>query len=158
MVGRGIMLDLPASMGIEHIKPDYTVTGEDLDRAADAQGVTIETGDIVLVRTGWYTLFEKDRELWRSQFPGPDGSLKPWLIEKDICALGADHPTVEAKPPVYNSAPLHRYALRDLGIYLMESLDLEDLARDRVYEFLFIGAPLRMTGASGSPWNPLAII
>ena len=79
-------------------------------------------------------------------------------MERDICALGADHPTVEAKPPTYNSAPLHRYALRDLGIYLMESLDLEELARDRVYEFLFIGAPLRMTGASGSPWNPLAIV
>ena len=158
MVGRGIMLDLPAYMGIKHIGPEYTVTGEDLDGAAKAQGVSIETGDIVLVRTGWYTLFERNRALWSSQFPGPDGSLKPWLMERDICALGADHPTVEAKPPTYNSAPLHRYALRDLGIYLMESLDLEELARDRVYEFLFIGAPLRITGASGSPWNPLAIV
>jgi kynurenine formamidase len=65
---------------------------------------------------------------------------------------------VELRGVPYDSSPLHRYALRDLGVYLLESLDLEELARDKVYEFLFIGAPLRLTHASGSPWNPLAVI
>jgi len=158
MVGRGIMLDIPSYKGVEHIGPHDIISGEDLDGAAKSQGISIETGDIVLVRTGWYRLFDKDRSLWMSRFPGPDGTLAPWLKKHDVCALGADQPTVEAKPPTYNSAPLHRFALRDLGIYLLESLDLEALARDKIYEFLFMGAPLRLINASGSPWNPLAIV
>jgi kynurenine formamidase len=48
--------------------------------------------------------------------------------------------------------------LKDLGVYLLESMDLKELARDKFYEFLFIGAPLRLIHASGSPWNPLAVI
>jgi kynurenine formamidase len=158
MVGRGVMLDLPAYKGIDHLGPQYVVTGNDLDGAAKAQGISFEAGDIVLIRTGWYTLFDKDHDLWESSSPGPDGSLAPWLKERDVCALGADHPTVELRGVPYDSSPLHRYALRDLGVYLLESLDLEELARDKVYEFLFIGAPLRLTHASGSPWNPLAVI
>ena len=58
----------------------------------------------------------------------------------------------------YHNSPLHRYALKDLGVYLLESMDLKELARDKFYEFLFIGAPLRLIHASGSPWNPLAVI
>ncbi len=158
MVGRGVMLDLPAYKGMDHLEPRYVVTADDLYGAAQAQGISFEAGDIVLIRTGWYTLFYTDHDLWKSSFPGPDGSLAPWLKEHDVCALGADHPTVELKGIPYNSAPLHRYALRDLGVYLLESMDLEELARDKVYQFLFIGAPLRLTHASGSPWNPLAII
>ena len=92
MVGRGIMLDLPAYMGIEHIGPEYTVTGEDLDGAAKAQDVSIDTGDIVLVRTGWYTLFEKDRALW--EFPIPGAGRKPEAV-----AHGAGHLRPGGRPP-----------------------------------------------------------
>ncbi|MFQ5933827.1 MAG: cyclase family protein [Dehalococcoidia bacterium] len=160
MVGRGVMLDIPAYRGIDHMAPAEVVTPDDLDGAAKAQGVKFEPGDIVLVRTGWYTLFYKDRAQWEKAFPGPDGSLAPWLKEHDVCAIGADNPTVEVREnaAVHAGSPLHRYALRDLGIYLLENLDLEELARDRVYEFMFVGAPLRLMRASGAPWNPLAII
>ena len=77
-----------------------------------------------------------------------------------MVAIGADNPTVEVRKDaaVHSGSPLHRYALRDLGVYLLENLDLEELARDKVYEFLFIGAPLRLMRASGAPWNPLAMI
>ena len=60
MVGRGVMLDIPAYRGVEHLGPAEVVTVEDLDGAAAAQGIGFEPGDIVLVRTGWYTLFYKD--------------------------------------------------------------------------------------------------
>ena len=83
--------------------------------------------------------------------------MAPWLKEKDVCAIGADQPTVEAQRVDGEPYYLHRYALRDLGIYLLENLDLEDLSRNKVYEFLFVGAPLPLTHASGAPWNPLAI-
>ncbi len=160
MVGRGVMLDVAAYRGVDHMGPGEVVTAEDLDGAAAAQGVEVEPGDIVMVRTGWYKLFYQDRALWETSFPGPDGAIAPWLKEKDVCAIGADNPTVEVRKSVASpdSSPLHRYALRDLGVYLLENLDLEELARDRVYEFLFVGAPLRLMYASGAPWNPLAIV
>ena len=155
------MLDVAAYRGVDHLQEAEAVTPEDLDGAARAQGIALEPGDVVMIRTGWYTLFEKDRTRWASSFPGPDASVLPWLKEHDVCAIGTDHPTCERRIKVGSpegGLPLHRYALRDLGVYILENLDLEGLARDKVYEFLFIGAPLRLTHATGSPWNPLAII
>ncbi len=161
IIGRGVMLDVAAYRGVDHLQEAEAVTPEDLDGAAQAQGIALEPGDVVMIRTGWYTLFEKDRARWASSFPGPDASVLPWLKEHDVCAIGTDHPTCERRIKVGSpegGLPLHRYALRDLGVYILENLDLEGLARDKVYEFLFIGAPLRLTHATGSPWNPLAII
>ena len=160
MVGRGIMLDIPAYRGVDHLGPAERVTAEDLDGAASAQGIALQPGDIVLVRTGWYQLFYQNKALWESSYPGPDESTIPWLKEHDVCAIGADQPSCERKASVAQAggSPLHRYALRDLGVYILENLDLEELARDKIYEFLFIGAPLRLTHATGSPWNPLAVV
>ena len=159
MVGRGVMLDVAAYRGIDHMGPAEVVTVEDLDGAAAAQGTVIEPGDILMIRTGWYKVFFQDRALWGSSYPGPDDGIVPWLKEKDICALGADQPTVEMRRSATDThLPLHRYTLRDLGIYLLENLDLEELAMDKVYEFLFVGAPIRLMYASGAPWNPLAIV
>ena len=160
MVGRGVMLDIPTYRGIDHMEPGEIVTVEDLDGAATAQGISIEPGDIVMIRTGWYKLFYQDRTLWETAYPGPDESIAPWLKKKDVCAIGADNPGVEVIRSVANLThmPLHHHALRDLGIYLLENLDLEELSRDKVYEFLFVGAPLRLMRATGAPWNPLAIV
>ena len=161
IVGRGIMLDIPAYRGVEHLAEGEPITPDDLDGAAKAQGVTLESGDVVLLRTGWYKLFYQDRARWETSFPGPDGSIVPWLKEHDVCAIGADQPTCELRIKVGSregGLPLHRYALRDLGVYILENLDLEELAKDKVYEFLFMGAPLRLIHATGSPWNPLAFV
>ncbi len=158
MVGRGVMLDVPTYRNVEHMGPGEVVTSDELDAIAAAQGTNIEQGDILLIRTGWYRVFFSDRALWESAVPGPDGSLAAWLKEKDVCALGADQPTVEAQRDGGDPHYLHKYALRDLGIYLLENLDMEELSKDKVYEFLFVGAPLPLTHASGTPWNPLAIV
>ena len=160
IVGRGVMLDIAAYRGVDHLAPAEAVTREDLDGAASAQGITLEPGDIVLVRTGWYKLFYQDYALWQTAFPGPDASTLPWLKQHDVCAIGADQPTCERRDPLAHTGnlALHRYAIRDLGVHILENLDLEELARDKVYEFLFVGAPLRLTHATGSPWNPLAFV
>ena len=123
--------------------------------------VEVRAGDVLLVRTGWYTVFQNDRALWESGEPGPDASCTAWLKEKDIIAIGADNAGVEAyeaKDRDPTGARLHITALRDLGVYLIEHVDLEELARDQVYEFLFIAAPLRLPGATGSPMTPLAMV
>lgn len=161
IIGRGVMLDIPAYRGVERLETAEAVTAEDLDGAAAAQGISMEPGDVALVRTGWYSIFQEKRALWETSFPGPDESVVPWLKEHDIVALGADQPTCELMEKVGGlgaDMPLHRALLRNLGVYILENLDLEELARDKVYEFLFIGAPLRITHGTGSPWNPLAIV
>ena len=157
--GRGIMLDIAAYKGVEHLDTAEPVTSDVLDNVAEAQGVELKPGDVVLVRTGWYTLFDTDGEKWGQSFPGPDGSVLAWLKEHDVVAIGTDHPACERYENIEDpvETPLHRHALRDLGVYLLENLDLEDLSRDKVYEFLFVGTPLRITHGTGSPWNPLAI-
>ena len=157
--GRGVMLDIPAYMGVDHLGPAEAVTSDDLDNVAANQRVELKPGDVVLVRTGWYTLFGKDRARWATSFPGPDASVLAWLKEHDVVAIGTDHPACELFENLEDPGemPLHRHGLRDLGVYLLENMDLEGLARDNVYEFLFVGTPLRITHGTGSPWNPLAI-
>lgn len=160
-VTRGVMLDLPRFKGVEHLQMGQVITAEEMDACADSQQIEIRSGDVLLIRTGWYKVFHNDRELWGKGEPGPDASCTAWLKEKDVIAIGADNAAVEAyvsegRSPT--SARLHITALRDLGVYLIEHVDLEELARDEVYEFLFMAAPLRLPKATGSPMTPLAMV
>lgn len=161
LVARGVMLDLARFKGVGHLALGEEVTPDDMDACAASQGVTIEGGDVLLLRTGWYTLFDRDRDLWSQGEPGPDVGSAAWLKGKDPIALGADTPAVERlliRERDLRRPRLHTHALRDLGVYLIENLNLEDLARDEVYEFLFVAAPLRLTKGTGSPFSPLALV
>ena len=158
IVGRGILLDIAACKGVDHLNLGESITDSDLTRCAEKQQVKPQAGDILLVRTGWLRVFETDRALFDQGEPGPDQSTLPWLKKHDIVAVGADNHGVEVMesiPP--KSMPVHQIAIRDLGIYLLEYLNLEELAADQVYEFFFVVAPLRLTGGAGSPINPIAI-
>ena len=156
IVGRGVMLDIAAHKGVEHLQVGEVISAEDMEECARAQGTDILPGDTLLLHTGWYRVFKSDRALWEQGEPGPGPSCGWWLKEKDIVAIGADNVGVEAKPRGLMS--LHVVALRDLGIHLLENINLDELVRDRVYEFLFVGAPLRLTMGTGAPMTPLAIV
>jgi kynurenine formamidase len=158
IIGRGVLLDIARWKGVDHLGLGEPVTASDLDQCAESQSIKPQTGDILLVRTGWLRVFEKDRALFDRGEPGLDLSTLPWLKRHDIVAVGVDNHAVEvlaAIPP--DGVPFHRIAIRDLGIYLLEYLNLEALAASRVYEFLFIVAPLKLTAGVGSPINPIAI-
>lgn len=158
LVGRGVLLDIARWKGVEHLGPGEPVTAEDLSACARAQGVEPGPGDILLVRTGWYRLFHRDRALFDSAEPGLDPSTLPWIHARDIVAVGADNGALEAIPRIPpQDLPVHRVLLRDLGVYILEYLDLEALSADGVHEFLFVASPLRLVRAVGSPVNPLAI-
>jgi kynurenine formamidase len=158
VVGRGVMVDIPRYQGTEHLELGEVVTVDTIEACAHAQGVKIQPGDILLIRTGWLRVFDTKRELWNAGEPGPDGSCVKWLKERDIMALGADTPGVERYEHRENGGrPVHAAALRDLGVYLIENVNLEELARDRTYEFFFVAAPLSLTKATGSPFSPLAL-
>ena len=156
IVGRGVMLDIAAFKGVEHLGLGEVVTAEDMAACARAQGVEILPGDTLLLHTGWYKVFKRDRSLWEQGEPGSDQSCGPWLKEKDIVAIGADNTGVEST--TRGALSLHVVALRDLGIHFLENINLDDLVRDKVYEFLFVGAPLRLIGATGGSMTPLALV
>ena len=158
IVGRGLLLDIAGWKGVDHLALGEAVTADDLDACAAAQGVSVQPGDLLLLRTGWIRIFTQDRAQYNAGEPGIDESTLPWLKAHDIVAVCADNQAVEVMttlPPA--RLPIHDAAIRDLGIYLVENLNLEALAADKVYECLLIIAPLQLTGAVGSPVNPVAI-
>jgi kynurenine formamidase len=166
LVGRGVLLDLPRALGRgERLAPGYAVTPGDLDHALALAELKLETGDILLLRTGhlpWYFDLQDKNEFWKAA-PGLGEATVTWLHQRQVAAVAVDNVTVEVQPPEAPGAvlPLHGALIRDLGLTLGEMFHLEDLAADcaadGVYEFLFVGQPLRIKGAVGSPINPLAI-
>ena len=159
LVGRGVLLDLCAHRGVEHLPGGEAITGEMLDGCARAQGTPVEAGTIVLIRTGWLSVFRtKGSETFFAQEPGIGLDAAHWLAERDVVAIGADNYAVEVIPTETGiPAPVHRYLIRDCGMYLMELFNLDELASENVREFLFVAAPLQIVGGLGSPLNPLAI-
>lgn len=165
-VGRGVLLDLPKLTGRPWLETSEAIQAEDLARCAEQQGVEIGEGDYVLIRTG--QLAER-RSLggWGDYAGGPAAGLglsaADYLCPRGIVGVATDTWGVEVLPYETDEliAPLHVVMLVNAGIYLGEMWDLEaladDCAADGVYEFFLSAAPLTITGAVGSPINPLAI-
>lgn len=159
IVTRGVLLDVAGCKGVPHLPGGYAISDDDLDACARAQGTAVGTGDVLLVRTGWHTVFSRDPETYHRSQPGLGKASARWIVERQVVAVGADNVAVEVDPAEDGKSvvPLHVELIRNHGVYLMELFDLEELARDRVFEFLFVAAPLRILGGVGSPLNPLAI-
>ena len=150
---RGVLLDFAAAAPLA---ADREITPADLDAAAQAARVEIHGGDVVLLRTGWAQYFH-DAAKFVAEVHGPGPSLAGarWLSERKIFAAGSDTLAFEKVPDP--DMPVHIHLLVESGIHIIECLDLEQLAADRVYEFTFIAAPLKIKGATGAPVRPLAI-
>ncbi|OKI56380.1 cyclase family protein [Micromonospora sp. CB01531] len=164
MVRRGVLLDIPGALAQESCPAGYEITDADLDAAVCRQGTSVGPGDVVLIRSGWGRLFDhEDRTRYigkESGVPGIGADGATWLAERRVHAAGADTIAFECLPPGkgHSVLPAHRILLVEHGIYLIETLALEELARDAVYEFTFILSPLPLYGATGSPVRPLAVI
>lgn len=167
LVGRGVLLDLPKFKGVDRLQPQYGITPDDLDACAEAQGVTVGEGDMLVVRTGhvpWFYQLQDKMEYWKVGAPGITRAVVDWLAEKDVAALAMDNIAVEVEPfeePYDHVYPLHARLIRDLGLTLGEVWWLEDLSATCAelgrYEFFLSAPPLNVTNASGSPANPVAI-
>jgi kynurenine formamidase len=162
MVCRGWLLDVPAALGVRACAPGYEITPEDLAGAAARQDVRAEPGDVILIRTGWAQRWD-DREAYvghDSGVPGPGEAGARWLADLKPRAVGADSIAFEHLAPGAGHAllPAHRVLLVEHGIHIIETLNLEELAYTRVYEYLFVLAPLPLVGATGSPVRPLAVV
>lgn len=163
MVRRGVLLDIPTALGMDGgCPPAYEITPEDLDAAERHAGVTVAEGDVVLIRSGWGRRFEEGTEAYRGAVTGVPGIGQAggqWVADRHVHAAGADSIAFEhlAAGAGHSALPVHRVLLVDAGIYLIEALDLEDLAARGPAEFTFVLAPLKIVGATGSPVNPLAV-
>jgi kynurenine formamidase len=165
IVGRGVLLDIARLKGVDWLQAGEVITPEDFDAAIKAQGVEIQSGDILFFRTGWRTKFkrEKDPVAWMAGEPGIGLACADWLRARDVAVIASDNWAIEVFPgeDPENDVPVHMVLIRDMGMTLGEILDLdelaEDCANDGVYEFFLAGPPIKFTGAVGSPINPLAI-
>lgn len=160
IIAHGVLIDLAKSKNITHLSPSYAITVNDLKEALKKQGTTLRPGDIVLLRTGLMTLWPEQARYRIEEQPGLSLEAAKWLVdEQKAMLLGADNFGVESFPSKTpdNFVPLHTFLLAEKGVSIIEVLWLEDLAKDQVYEFLFIASPLKMRGATASPIRPLAI-
>jgi kynurenine formamidase len=154
---RAVLLDIAAALGALALETDFAIQAEHLDDAARGQQAVIERGDIVLLRTGWGQYWnDPPRYLAQGHGPGPEIEGARWLSERGVFAVGSDTLAFEKAPNA--GSPVHAHLLVDCGIHIFEALNLEEIARDRVTTFLFVAAPLKIRGGTGSPVRPFALV
>jgi kynurenine formamidase len=156
---RGVLIDVAGLKGVAMLDDTYEITRADLVAALERQGTEIHSGDVALVHTGWGALWLKDNARFSASAPGVGLDAAQYLVDHEVVLVGSDTWATEVVP---NPNPELQFAVHQLliprnGIYIFENLATENLARDRVYEFAFFFAPLKLKGATGSPGNPIAI-
>ncbi|MFA1551163.1 cyclase family protein [Actinomadura chokoriensis] len=159
---RGVLLDVAAVHEVDILPPGYGITVEDLELAAKRAGTEPGEGDVALIRTGWSRNFGDTTAYLGKEtgVPGATPDAGRWLAERGIVATGADTTAYEQIPQGAGHAvlPVHRILLVDSGIFILEHLNLEALAEAGLHEFVFVLAPLRIKGGTGSPVRPLAAV
>ncbi len=155
IVTRGILLDVATYKGVAVLPDSYVITADDIQGTLTAQQSQVRPGTAVLIRTGFYKHLHEGNLAYRDAIAGLGLEAAQLLHEQGMILAGADNMTVEAVPP--QDHPVHRFLLVHQGVTHLENLYLEDLAAQRVHEFLLIVTPLRLTGASGSWVHPIAI-
>jgi len=162
LLTRGILLDVAAVHGVDVLPAGYGVGARDLEDAADRAGVRVERGDVVLVRTGWARHFN-DADAYLGQrdgVPGVTPDAARWLADRGVATTGSDTTAYEQIRPGagHSVLPVHRVLLVEAGIPIVEHLNLEPAAAEHLTEFVFLMAPLRIVGGTGSPIRPLAAV
>jgi kynurenine formamidase len=161
LLRRGVLLDVCGHKGERVLPAKYGITADDLGACAEAQGVEVRTGDVLLVRTGYGALWRGDEATYLDA-AGVSKSGTLWAAARGVVAVGADNMAWdvpdERDPDTGATLFAHTYLLPQKGVYIIENLNLEELAGDRRWEFAFIGVPLKFQGATGSPLRPLALV
>jgi kynurenine formamidase len=156
---RGVLIDLAALKGVEMLPDNYEITAQDIEQALEKQKLKLQSGDAVILHTGWGKLWGKDNARYTKGCPGIGVGAAEWLARKDPMLVGADNSSVEISPNPDQkvSLPIHQIMLVVNGIHLLENMKLDELAAKRVYEFAFIVQPLKIQGGTGSTVAPIAV-
>jgi kynurenine formamidase len=163
IVTRGVLLDVPAVRGVDALAPGEPVFPEDLEAAEEQAGLTVRSGDALLVRTGRWQ-WRREHGAWDAGqlAAGLDASCLPWLRERDVATLGSDGVS-DVLPSRVDGVgmPIHTVVIVAMGVHLLDNLDLDALAvacrEEARWEFLFTVAPLVLRRGTASPVNPIAL-
>ncbi|GAA0436736.1 cyclase family protein [Leifsonia naganoensis] len=180
IVTRGVLLDIAGLLGVESVERGYAITVDDILAAEKRQGVTVRAGDALLIHSGNAAAILKDGPLRREDSTassyaremgldasqtGLDAAVLPWIRERDVAVMGADG-THDVQPPQFDdfdfARPIHSVCLVAMGVWLMDNLDLTQLAavcaEREQWDFLFTALPWRFVGTTSSPLNPVAVL
>ncbi len=157
---RGVFLDVPAAKGLEELPDGYAITRADLELAASKQAVTIQHGDVLLVRTGAGRHWDDEPRYLRAPGVGKDATI--WVGRLGVYAVGSDNVTWDVHglqdPETKMTNYSHVHLIAERGVHIMKNLYLERLAADRRWTFVFVCLPLKIKGATGSPVRPIALV
>ncbi len=159
IVARGVLIDVAAVKGLAMLSDGYRITREDLVTTLHKQDISLREGDVVLIRTGRMQRYA-DADAYMENPPGIGLEAARFLVEESgAMIVGADNLSLEAFPSELETdyVPVHTYLLAEQGTPIIELAYLEDLSRDKVYEFAFIGGSLKLRGADAAPIRPIAI-
>jgi kynurenine formamidase len=158
---RGVMIDVPSLLGVDVLAPGTPISADHLAAATARQGIDVRPGDAVLIRSGWSQHWNTPRTFLGLEdgVPGPDETAAQWLAERKVRVTGAETIAYECIYPGRGHAllPVHRILLAEQGILIIEAMNLTELARDGVFEFLFVLTPIKVVGATGVPVRPVAV-
>lgn len=157
IIGRAILLDIPTLKGLERLPDLYEITVADIEAELHRTGVLLRKGDIVLVRTGKIQDFG-DEAAFQAAEPGVGREAAIWLHERGMAVLATDTTGTEPLPFRDPTMTTHDAMLVDAGVHLIENVFLEEVARRKVYEGLFVALPIKITGATGSWIRPVLIV
>jgi kynurenine formamidase len=163
LVNRMVFLDVArhvANGASDPLPAGFEITAKHLEDAMRAEGVEVQRGDSLLVRTGWGPFFGKDNaKFLGQQSPGPGQDAARWIIAKGVRLAGDDTATFEKRPPAYGKElfSVHMMLLADSGIYIVENANLEPLSDAKVYVGVLITTPLKIQGATGSALRMIAL-
>jgi kynurenine formamidase len=157
ILARGILLDIASMHGLDTLPPSHPIGQAEIEGCLKHQKLSIEPGDVVLIRTGQMRLWPKMSFV--ANTPGLNREGAEFIAKHGAIMIGADNLTLEMTPasdPV-NFFPVHTYLLAEAGIPILEMADLEELAADQLFEFCFFGACIKLRGATGAPMRPVAL-
>lgn len=154
---RGVLLDVAAFHGVDTLSPSHAIGKLDIEGCLKKQGTTLRPGDVVLLRTGQMLLWP-DMAFVKNT-PGLNREGAEYLAKHGAIMIGADNLTLEQTPSAHpeNFFPVHTYLLAEAGIPILEMANLDELAGEKIYEFAFFGACIKLRGATGAPMRPVAM-
>ncbi len=159
---RGVLMDIPRLKGLPYLETDAVITPEDLDAWEKQSGVRVESGDVLLIRTGrWARRADKGSWDVGANSAGLSARCARWFKSRNIAMLGGDASSDASPSRIAGvSFPIHQLVMVAMGTPMLDQCQLEDLAKAcaarKRWTFLFTMAPLRVKGGTGSPVNPIA--
>lgn len=160
LVGRAVILDMAKHAGKEVMAAGEHFGSEEIKAAAEAQGVTMGEGDIILFHTGWTEgMLESDPTAWGSAEPGLTNEGAVYLASLNPIAVGADTWGLDSIPPAEGDKVFYAHVtlLKENGIYILETMNVGPLLRDGVNEFMFVLGQPRIKGSVQAMVNPVAL-